>query len=388
MAFAPRHFYRRTPEIRRCGGGPYKTPIKFVLSAVPFIVGLHWLPIAWLYRDGVEFVLKGGVHLAVRGVALDWCCFDKFTRAAIAGINALRWLQKAPDTRVVWLVLMGIPLWVPLVSCFVAFVLLLPRLFNAVRTQTILPLLVSADPKTYIRLRWSDYGWNLFYFAVYFVLAFPICLLALYGIYHEFISPTMTVLRFGPLRLWWMGAQSALAVSLITGPYNELLQASVVIPTPLMHILRLSKLNEALEQFQGAVLLAQRGNISAIERVAAECDSECNRLRARNKRLAKRAERGGRKFTEKLSGDLTAAFARLNVSFLLQAQHFPVSALCSQRLAALREFLISNGAKSQSRPPAPVVPITQRIARDSVFVLLGALLVLSIVWLLVYWTTP
>lgn len=67
--------------------------------------------------------------------------------------RGLLWLEKAPDTRVVWLVLMGIPRWVPLVSCFVALVLLFPCLFNMVGTQTILPLLVSADPKTYTRLR-------------------------------------------------------------------------------------------------------------------------------------------------------------------------------------------------------------------------------------------
>jgi hypothetical protein len=283
---------------------------------------------------------------------------------------------------------MGVPLWVPLVSCFVALILLFPRLFNMVGTQTILPLLVSADPKTYTRLRWNDYGWNLLYFAVYFVLAFPICLLALYGIYREFMSPTFTILHFGPLRLWWMGAQSALAVSLITAPYNELLQASMVIPTPLMQILRLSKMNEILGQFKGAVLLAQRGNLSGIERLATECDSECNRLRARNKRLVKRVEGRDKKWTDKLSGDIAVAFARLNLTFLLQAQQFQVSPLCSQRLAAVRAFLISNGAKSQPKVPAPAAPLMRRVARDGVLVLFGVVFILLVLWLVVYWTTP
>jgi hypothetical protein len=388
MAFAPRHFFTRTPEIRRSGSGPYKTPIKFLLSAIPFIVGLHWLPTAWLYRNGAAFVLSRGVRLAVLGLERDWCCFHAFSRAAFAGIRGLHWLEKASDTQVVWVVLIGIPLWVPLVSCFVALVLLFPRLLNVVRTQTILPLLVSADLKTYIRLRWNDYSWNLLYFAVYFVLAFPICLLALYGIYRGFVSPPFAVLRFGPLRLWWMATQSALAVSLVTSPYNALLQASVVIPTPLMQMLRLSKMNEILEQFKGAIMLAQRGDFSMIERLATESNSECSRLRARNKRQIKRAERRGKKWIDKLSKETAAAFGRLNVALLLQAQQFPLPALSLERLAAVSEFLISNGSQSQPKVPAPAVPITRRIARDSLLVLLGVMCVLLVIWFVVYLTTP
>ena len=46
-------------------------------------------------------------------------------------------------------VLIWIPLWVPVVSCLVAVVLLVPRMLNLVNTRTMLPLLVCVDPRDF-----------------------------------------------------------------------------------------------------------------------------------------------------------------------------------------------------------------------------------------------
>jgi hypothetical protein len=181
MTLAPRHFFRRTPTILTYGSTFYKTPIKFLVSAIPLTIGF----IAWMYRSGLVLFLHNGLDLAIHAIGNGKCCEDALLNVASAALKALRWLKSAPDIHVVSAVLMGIPVWVPLVSCLVALVLLLPRLFNAVGTRTILPLLVSVDPKTYLRIRVRDYSWTLLYFAVYFVVAFPFCLLVLYGIYHE-----------------------------------------------------------------------------------------------------------------------------------------------------------------------------------------------------------
>jgi hypothetical protein len=384
MALAPRHFFRRAAQIRKYGSSVYKTPIKFVISAIPFIVGLHWLPVGWLYRDWVKLFLSGSLNVAVRGWLREWCCATAFYGAMRAIERALHWSNKATDTSVVSAVLLGIPLWMPLVSCFVALVLLLPRMANLVSPRTILPLLTSADPKTYLRIRWQDYLWNLLYFAPYFVLAFPLCLFVLYGIYHEFWSPTISVLKFGPLRLWWMGAQSALAVSLITAPYNELLQASVIIPTPLMLKTRLSKIQELLEGMPFKIKGAEKGNVSLLEQAIDSCNGECRKLGRQNGRLAIAVGKAGDRWERKLAGDMRIAFSGIRIYPLSQAEKFPVSPMCKEQIAFVSDFLLRNGASDLPE----VVPPKQtfRMFLQRALLLFGiALLVSGILLIPIWW---
>jgi hypothetical protein len=182
MALASRHFFRRTRTIRRYGSDLYKTPIKFVVSAIPFIVGLHWLSIGSWYRDGLYFLLDGVSAAAAWGAHEHWISEHTFSRWQEAILGAADRLKCATDIHLVSTVLVGTPLWIPLVSCLVAVVLLLPRLFEYTKTRQILFFLVSADPRTYFRIRIQDYVWNMLYFAVYFLLVFPFCLLFLFEV--------------------------------------------------------------------------------------------------------------------------------------------------------------------------------------------------------------
>jgi hypothetical protein len=383
MAFAPGHFFRRTPEIRKYDSKLYKTPIKFLISAIPFVLGLHWLPVGWFYREGLNQLFLRSLNLALGAPLKLRCCDYSSILIARAITKVLVWVDKATDTRVVSAVLLWLPFWVPLISLLVAFILLLPRLFNVLSTRTILPLLVSVDPRTYLRLRIRDYVWNLSYFAVYFLLAFPICLLLLYAIYDEFLSPSWAVLKFGPLRLWWMGAQSALAVSLITWPYNELLQASVVIPTPLMQTLRFSRLKELLDGFKGLDVLARLGNLKAIEYHARLCGEECTRLRSEYARLAKATARSS-KWSAKFSRETHLSFSQLNIYYLAEIQPLVVSQESQEILSGLRDFLVSSGASYQAPVVDPKVPWTRRIARDALLVAVGVPLFLATLWLIAY----
>lgn len=372
--------------MRKYTPSPYKTPIKFLVSAVPFIVGLRWLPVAWLYRVGVREFLNETQHLAILGSATIQSWGGFFSRLSTLTSRGLCWLRSAQDTEVVAVVLIWIPLWMPVVSCFVAVVLLVPRMVNLVNTRTMLPLLVCVDPRTYMRIHLAKYGWNLSYFAVYFLLAFPITLLALFGVLHQFWTPTISILRPAPLRLWWLGAESALAASIVVAPYNELLLASVIIPTPLMQLLRFSKLIELLEQFRGAVLLARRANPGAIERLACLCETECRGLHASNIRLLKEAERASPKWASKLSREIRAGFSRLNVYYLSEALQCPASPLCKEQLSTLKDYLIACGASSHPPVVPQKIPITRRIARDFLLVVAGVLVVLVLVSLMVYWS--
>jgi hypothetical protein len=383
MVLAPRHFFQRTSQIRRFGSRLYKTPIKFLISAVPFVIGLHWLPVAWLYRDGVELFLSASLYVATRAWLSDWCCEHSLYGLVRLIETALRWSHKATDTQTVSGVLLGIPIWVPLVSCFVALVLLVLRLFKLVKTRTILPLLISADPRMYVRIRWQAYLWNLLYFAVYFVLAFPICLIALYGIFHEFWLPTVSIMRIGPLRLWWMATQSALAVSIITTPYNELLQASVVVPTPLMLTIRLSKIQELLEGMPFNIKVAQTGNVSALERAIDSCNDECLKLRSMNTRLKISASKAGDRWERKLAADMKKAFSTVRIYSLSQTEPFPLSPLCKAQVAFVSDFLSRHGASDLPEPVPPKRHFFWFVRR--LLILFGIALLISAIILLPIW---
>jgi hypothetical protein len=189
MAMASRHFFRRVPQLRKNKSHLYKTPLRFVISAMPFVVGLHWLPIGSLYRSGLKLVLVELEYVFTLALVHANCCLAAISHVLHLIDLPIGWLNSESTTgiRVISAVLLAIPLWMPIVSCFVAVVLLLPRMFNVVGTKIILPFLVAVDPRTYWRIRGQDYWWSLMYFAVYLVVAFPVCLLALYTIYHEFV---------------------------------------------------------------------------------------------------------------------------------------------------------------------------------------------------------
>jgi hypothetical protein len=259
--------------------------------------------------------------------------------------------------------------------------LLLPRMFNVVGTKAILPFLVAVDPRTYLRIRGQDYWWSLMYFAVYFVLAFPVCLLALYTIYHEFYFPSNKLMQIGPLRLWWMGTQSALAASIVTAPYNELLRAAVVIPTPLMQTVQFSKLGQLLDEMKICVQLGRSGKCAPVERNALLCEAEFKQIARQNKNDIRKAAKRSSRWVARLSKETIGRFGRLNVHSLLEAQRLPLSPEILRRMAALSDQLLERGA-TNLQPVVPVkVPIARRIARDMLLVAVGVCVLLVAIWL-------
>jgi hypothetical protein len=383
MAFAPRHFFRRAQIMRRCESKTYKTPIKFLISAIPFIIGLKWLPIGFLYRGGVYLVLKGILEANFWVSDHDWSSISVFI-----GVNQVveqaEKLLAFKDVHLVSVILLGTPLWIPLVSCFVAFVLLLPRLLGYMKTRQILPLLVSADPKTYLRIRVPDYLWNMLYFAVYFLLTFPVCLLLLFAVMKEFLSPSTMIFKFVPLRLWFLGTYAAMAMSLITAPYNELLQASVVIPTPLMQYLRLSKLLELAEKIKTAIVLAENGDSKSIEEIINSLASECRSLERGNDRFLKSAEHSGAKWVKRFDREMHSAFLRLNISDLIKAQQLALPPVLAQTLKDVNESLVEHGADTVPPVVPPKVSFKRRLVKGAVIILVGVVLVLLLTFVLVY----
>jgi hypothetical protein len=268
-----------------------------------------------------------------------------------------------------------------LVSCFVAVMLLLPRILNVVGTRTILPFLIAVDPRTYLRIRGTNYWWNLLYFAVYFVLAFPFCLLALYAIYHEFYFPSNRLMHTGPLRLWWMGTLSALAASIITAPYNELLRASVVIPTPLMQTMQFSKLAQLLDEFKICVQLGRSGELVPLERDILACDTELKRILRQNKNDFRKTKESA-KWVARLTKETKACFGHLSMHSLLEAQELPLSSESLQRISVLADQLRGCGASDKPEIVPIKVPVARRIARDALLVLIGVCLILFGIWLM------
>jgi hypothetical protein len=255
-----------------------------------------------------------------------------------------RWILGHTNLRIASLTLLGIPVWIPLVSSFVVLTLAFP--YGLVRNaKSLVSFLIPLDPKTYFRLRLNDYIWNTVYFAVYFTIAFPFCLLALYGLYHEALFPTLRLMKFGLLSLWLAATSVAFVASLLIGPYNELLKASVIVPTPLMLQIRLSQIAKLLQSVRIAIQVAQKGNSSPLERTIDSCNRECRSLRALNARLMIRAGKAGDRWKRKLTTDVRKAFSGLRTYELSLAERLPVSLVCKAQIAFVSDFLLSMGKR-------------------------------------------
>ncbi len=379
MALAPWHFFRRAAQIRKYGSTIYKTPIKFVVSAVPFIVG----PIGWLYKFEVLRFLGVGFRTSTWGfVNLD-CCEGLFYALSLAFVRGEHWVRIHTELEVVSRVLLGIPVWIPLLSGFIAITLLFPYgLVSA--AESLLLFLIPLDPKTYLRIRLSDYFWNTLYFAVYFTLALPFCLLVLYGIYHEFLYPSSRLMRIGFVNLWFMATSVSFVASLLIGPYNEVLQASVVVPTPLMLKIRLAKLEKLIKGISICTKIAQKGNVSPLEHAIDSCNYECKKLRAMNARLTIAAANAGDRWKHKLATDMKKAFSGIRTYDLSHTDCLPLSPLCKEQIAFVSDFLQRNGASDLPEVVVPKESFLRRFVRRGLF-LLGIALVISAILLIPIW---
>jgi hypothetical protein len=382
MALAPGHFFRRTKQIRECGSSVYKTPIKFVISAVPFIAGL----VGWLYEAGLAGSMSFAFRATLWGFVHVNCCDQRFLDVAMA-FRYLRehlYLLHLNDVQIIALVLLGIPVWIALVSGFVALTLVFPYgLVGA--AKSLASFLIPLDPKSYLRLRLNDYIWNTVYFAVYFTIAFPFCLLTLYGLYHEALFPTLRLMKFGLLNLWLSATSVAFVASVLIGPYNELLKASVIVPTPLMLQMRLSQIAKLLQTVPIAIQIAQKGNSSPLERTIDSCNRECSGLRTANARLMIRAAKAGDRWKRKLTTDLKKAFSCLRTYELSQAEKLPLSLVCKAQIAFVSDFLLSNGASNLPEVVPPKKPFLRRLGRKVLLILGTALLISTILIFAIWW---
>jgi len=245
--------------------------------------------------------------------------------------------------------------------------------------------LIPLDPKTYFRLRLNDYIWNTVYFAVYFTIAFPFCLLALYGLYHEALFPSMRVMKFGVLSLWITATSVAFVASLLVGPYNELLKASVIVPTPLMLQVRLAQIAKLLESVPIAIQIAQKGNCSPLERTIDSCNRECRSLRAMNARLAIRAAEAGDPWKRKLTTEVRKAFSGLRTYELRQAEKLPVSQACKAQIAFVSDFLLRRGASNLPQVTPPKKPFLRTLGWELVLIFGTALLISAVLLIAIWW---
>jgi hypothetical protein len=218
-------------------------------------------------------------------------------------------------------------------------------------------------------------------------LAFPFCLLALYVIYHEFYLPSSKLMQIGPLRLWWMGTLSAWTASIITAPYNELMRASVVIPTTLMQTVQFSKLGQLLDELKICVQLGRKGKLAPVERHVVLCESEYRRIVLGNKGDMRKAAKRSAKWSARLAKETKACFGCLNVHYLLEAQQLSLPSESLQRMAVLADQLREWGASDKPIIVPAKVPVARRIARDALLVCIGVCVLLLGIWLMAKFLT-
>jgi hypothetical protein len=352
MVLAPGHFFRRAVQIRKYGSNIYKTPIKFAISAVPFVVGLHWLAIGWLYKRGLIRFLLYGLHASGWGLLHAGCCSRLFLAVMGGCVAGEQWvLHRATDTQIVSVVLLGIPIWVPLVSGFIAVTLVYP--YGLVGSaKSLRSFLIALDPRTYFRLRLNEYAWGGLYFAVYFTIAFPLCLLALYGIYHDFLYPSSRIMQIGLVKLWVTATAASFVASLLIGPYNELLKASVLVPTPLMLRIDMSRIASLLEGLSIDLQLARKGNLAPLERTVDSLHRECRKLQVMHGRYLRNTAKASERWKRKLATERKKAFSDLRTYLLSEAEQVPVTTTCKGKIALVSQFLLDNGAT----PLPEVVP--------------------------------
>jgi hypothetical protein len=192
-------------------------------------------------------------------------------------------------------------------------------------------------------------------------------------------------MKFGLLSLWLAAISIAFVASLLIGPYNELLKASVIVPTPLMLQIRLSQIAKLLQSVPIAIQIAQKGNRSPLERTIDSCNRECRSLRAMNARLMIRAVEGGDRWKRKLTTEVREAFSGLRTYELSQAEQLPVSLVCKAQIAFVSDFLLSNGASDLPEVVPPKKPFLRRLGREVLLILGTALLISTILIFAIWW---
>ncbi|MFZ0635786.1 MAG: hypothetical protein WAM08_09715 [Candidatus Acidiferrales bacterium] len=173
-------------------------------------------------------------------------------------------------------------------------------------------------------------------------------------------------------------------MSIVTTPYNELLQSSVVVPTPLMLTIRQSKIQELLEGMPFNIKVAQKGNVPALERAIDFRNGECLKLRSMNTKLKISASKAGDRWERKLTADMMKAFSTVRSYSLSQTEPLSFSPLCKVQIRFVSDFLYSHGA---SDLPEAVPPKRHFFwfARRALILFGIALLICAIILLPIWW---
>jgi hypothetical protein len=292
LLLVPEHFFRRTRELLRASSSSetrklYKTPVKFLISAFPILVGFRALAIGGLYKLGVETLLLRiaqsfnfiAAHVSNKEKLFTLFLCDK----AIVLEHSVRRIQRMPDEGLVAIVLAFVPLWVPAFSMLVFLLLAIPSSFGYVAPEGTSLFRVAFDLATYRRLKWRRFAWNLFYFDIYFLVMFP---LATFGLIAAFHQPGWAVFKIPPLRLFVFCGQVAFLGGILVRPYNALLRSSVKAPTRLMQEIGVQRLRSLLEELNKLLNVRAKVGFGPIRSKLKEIASECEDLRLSHLRYA------------------------------------------------------------------------------------------------------
>lgn len=330
ILLVPRHFFRKTRQILH-GASPhiYKTPVKFLYSAVPFLIGLHYLSIGKVYKFVIGLLCEKISPFFVFGGIPD--CWNR--------IDAMS------DERLVLPILALTPLWVPIFSIIVYVLLLLPAAWHFVSSETLNKFLVPVDPHTYWRLQWRLFFWNLFYFAVYFLVTFPF---AIFGLYAAFKGPTNRFLRIPPI--WF--SMFAYPGILIVWPYVEMLRGSLAFPTRLLRKIQTTPLRKSLEKLRAFVAfgskMQNKQGYEALRYYLTDIEAECDRLRLDfAEESANHPHRG--KSNEALLRERRDSFAPMSAEALRSLAAWQLDDAMQQSAESSAEFIAScHGAQEMT----------------------------------------
>lgn len=324
ILLVPRHFFRKTKQILE-GHEVYKTPIKFIYSSIPLLIGFHYLPMGDLYKA------------VITSLPVSWMPQSAQLRVGgwMAGIDAMQ------DWQLIGAVLVLTPLWIPAFSILAYVFLLLPSAGNVVSNETLNRFRVPLDWRTYRRLDGGLFFWNLLYFSVYFLVTFPF---VLFGLHAAFGNPSWPFRNIGIFLVWQVGIRVGFVASIVVSPYTEMLRGSLRIPTPLLRELQVAPLNKLLVQLQkfvefGSKMQTKQG-YKALRYYLTQIQTECLRLRIalvqENARPAWRDKWENTCLIERKN-----ALSKLSTEPLIRLQTWPVDEPTLQRLDACAQCIRS-----------------------------------------------
>jgi hypothetical protein len=261
ILLVPRHFFRKTRQILQ-GHEVYKTPIKFIYSSIPLLIGFHYLPMGDLYKA------------AITSLPVSWMPETAQLRVWMSAIDTM------PDWQLIVAVLVLTPLWIPILSILAYIILLVPSAANVISDETLNRFRVPLDWRTYWRLDTALFFWNLLYFSVYFLVTFPFVLV---GLRAAFGNPSWPFRHIGVLVIWQIGIRVGFVASIVVSPYTEMLRGSLRLPTPLLRELQIAPLNKLLMQLRGFVefgsKMQTKQGYKALRYYLTQIQKECTRLR-------------------------------------------------------------------------------------------------------------